>query len=66
MIATDQTGHFPIISITGIQYIMVLYNYNFNAILDQACRSHIEQEFVDTYNKVYKCLQRADVVLVIQ
>ena len=32
-ISTDQTGRFPIVSPKGIQYTMVLYNYDSNAIL---------------------------------
>ena len=66
MIATDQTGCFPIISLTGIQYIMVLYNYDSNAILAQAFRSRIGQDIVDAYNKVYKRLRKAGIVPVIQ
>ena len=52
MIATDQTGHISIVSIIEIQYIMILYNYNYNVILAQACRSRIELELVEMYNKV--------------
>ena len=33
MISTDQTGRFPTISQRGNKYIMVLYNYDSNAIL---------------------------------
>jgi hypothetical protein len=32
-IYTDQTGHFPVISSKGNKYIMVLYEYDGNAIL---------------------------------
>ena len=66
IISTGQTGHFPIFSIMWMQYIMVLYNYDSNAILAQAYRSCIGQKIVDNYNKVYKCLQKAVVIPVIQ
>ena len=56
MVATDKNDRFPIVSITGMQYIMVLYNYNSNAILAQACRSRIRQGLIETYNKLYKNL----------
>ena len=64
MNATNKTDHFPIVSIKGMKYIIVLYNYNSNAFLAQACRSHIGQELVvDTYNKVYKYVESADMYL---
>ena len=39
VIATNQTGQFPIVSIIGMQYIMVFYNYDSNVILAQPCQS---------------------------
>lgn len=56
MIATDQTGRFPIVSISRMQYIMILYNYDSNAILAQACRSRTGPELTEAYDKVYKRL----------
>ena len=66
MIATDQTGQFPIVSITDMQCIMVLYNYDSNVILAQPCRSRTGLELTETYNKVYKWFIKAGVVPVIQ
>jgi hypothetical protein len=34
-IYTDQTGRFPMVSIKGDKYIMILYDYGSNAILAQ-------------------------------
>ena len=56
MITTDQIGCFPIESIKGMKYIIVLYNHNFNAILAEAYKNCIGTEITDTYNKVYKHL----------
>ena len=35
---TDQTGKFPYVSSRGYKYIMVLYTYDFNAILSTPLR----------------------------
>ena len=40
MIATDQTGIFPIVSERGNKYIMVLYNYNLNAFSNRSQRKN--------------------------
>ena len=37
-ISTNQTGRFPIMSQKGNQYMMVLYNYDSNAILAEGCK----------------------------
>ena len=66
MIATDQTGQFPIVSIIGMQYIMVFYNYDSNVILAQPCQSRTGPELAETYNKVYKRFRKAGVIQVIQ
>lgn len=66
MIATDQTGIFLIVSQQGNQYIMVLYNYDSNAILATGVKGRTEQELVDRYNILYERLIKAGVKLVIQ
>ena len=52
MIATYQTGQFPIVSIISIQYMMVFYNYDSNIILAQPCQSRTGPELAEMYNKV--------------
>jgi hypothetical protein len=39
MISTDQTGRFPVKSLKGKSCIMVLYNYDSNAILATTMKS---------------------------
>jgi hypothetical protein len=38
-IYTDQTGRFPVVSIKGKKYIMVLYEYDGNAILAEPIKN---------------------------
>ena len=66
MIATDQTGRFPIVSDKGNQYIMVLYNYDSNAILATACKSRTGPDLVAAYDELHKRLIKAGIVPVIQ
>jgi hypothetical protein len=42
-IASDQTGQFPTISANGMKYIMVIYDYDSNAIIAEPSRSSTEQ-----------------------
>ena len=66
MIATNQTGRFPIVSQKRNQYTMVLYNYDSNAILAEGCESRTATELTATYNILYNRLTKTGVVLVIQ
>ena len=66
MISTDQTGQFPIVSQKGNQYTMVLYNYDSNAILAEACKSQTETELEATYDKLYQRLIKSGIVPMIQ
>jgi hypothetical protein len=45
-ICTDQTGRFPVVSSKGSKYIMIIYDYDSNAILAQPIkdRTAMEQE----------------------
>ena len=65
-ISTDQTGRFPIVSQQGNQYTMVLYNYDSNAILAEACPSRTATELEKTYDKLYQRLIKSEIVPVIQ
>ena len=44
-IYTDQTGRFPVRSSTGNQYIMILYDYDSNAIMSEALKTRNGPEF---------------------
>ena len=41
-IYTDQTGRFPVTSSKGSKYLMVLYDYDSNAILSEPLKSRSE------------------------
>ena len=66
MIATDQTGRFPITSMRGMKYIMCLYNYDANGILAEAIKSRESASLVEGYDAMYKRLIAAGIKPVIQ
>jgi len=66
MIATDQTGRFPIMSKKGNQYIVVLYNYDSNTIIATGCKSRTGSDLIDAYDELYNQLIKAGIVPVIQ
>ena len=47
---TDNTGRFPIISHSGNQYLMILYHYNYNAILVAPFKSQKGSHQLLAYN----------------
>jgi hypothetical protein len=55
-IHTDQTGRFPSISSKGYKCIMVLYNYDSNAILAEPMKSRSEHDMIQTYTKMHTYL----------
>jgi hypothetical protein len=48
-IYTDQTGRFPVVSSKGNKYIMVLYNYDSNAILAQPIKNRTAPELLKAF-----------------
>jgi hypothetical protein len=46
---TDQTGHFHVISSKGNKYIMVLYEYDGNAILAEPNKNRTEAELLRAF-----------------
>ena len=66
MIATDQTGRFPTISQRGNKYIMVLYNYDSNAILATGTKGRKGTELIESYEILYKRLVSAGIKPVLQ
>jgi hypothetical protein len=56
-IYTDQTGRFPVTSSTGHKYILVLYDYDTNAILTEAIKNRTATEIMRAYQKLFSYLQ---------
>jgi hypothetical protein len=46
---TDQTGRFPVVSSKGDKYIMVLYDYDSNAILAKPIKDHTAPELLRAF-----------------
>jgi hypothetical protein len=66
MISTDQTGRFPVKSLKGKSYIMVLYNYDSNVILAETMKSRKAPDLVAAYNKLHQQLLDGGVKPVLQ
>ena len=45
-VSTDQTGRFPVTSIHGSKYLMVLYDHDSNAIIPKPIKSQSEAELI--------------------
>jgi hypothetical protein len=55
-IFSDQTSRFPITSSRGNKYIMVIYDYDSNAILTEPLTSRTEMELLRAYTKIHSFL----------
>ena len=55
---TDQTGQIPFRSTRGHEYVMILYDYDSNAILAKAFKNRQAKELVDTWESLYKQLTK--------
>jgi hypothetical protein len=55
-IYTDQTGRFPVTSSRGNKYILVLYNYDTNAILTEPLKNRTGNEILRAYQKLHTYL----------
>ena len=49
VIATDQTGRFPITSRQGNAYIMVLYDFDYNSILATGIKSSNNEHLIEGF-----------------
>jgi hypothetical protein len=65
-ISTDQTGRFPIKSLKGKSYIMVMYNYDSNVILAETMKSRKAPDLVAAYNELHQQLLDGGEKLVLQ
>jgi hypothetical protein len=66
MISTDQTGRFPVKSIKGKSYLMVLYNYDSNVTLATSMKSRTAPDLVAAYNELHQQLLDGGVKPVLQ
>ena len=65
-IATDLCGRFPHMSNRGMKYILILYDYDTNAILAEPMKSREGQEIVRAYDILYTILIEAGVTPILQ
>jgi hypothetical protein len=52
-IFSDQTGRFPVTSSRGNKYVMIVYDYDSNAILAEPLKSRNEVELLRAYTKIH-------------
>jgi hypothetical protein len=52
-IYSNQTGCFPLTSSRGNKYVMIKYDYNYNAILAEPIKSRTENELLRAYTKLH-------------
>eukprot|EP00543_Licmophora_paradoxa_P007200 CAMPEP_0202442320 /NCGR_PEP_ID=MMETSP1360-20130828/1777_1 /ASSEMBLY_ACC=CAM_ASM_000848 /TAXON_ID=515479 /ORGANISM="Licmophora paradoxa, Strain CCMP2313" /LENGTH=61 /DNA_ID=CAMNT_0049057657 /DNA_START=43 /DNA_END=225 /DNA_ORIENTATION=+ len=52
-IYTDQTGKFITPSSNGNQYLMILYDYDSNAILAQPMKNRTAKTILEAYKKLH-------------
>jgi hypothetical protein len=55
-IYTDQTGRFPVTSSRGTKYVMVLYDYDSNAVLTEPLKNRTGQELFRAYTTLHQYL----------
>jgi len=55
-ISTDLTGRFPVTSSRGMKYILIMYDYDSNAILAEPMKSRYADEHTRAFNVLYKKL----------
>ncbi len=59
---SDQTGQFPMRLQSSNKYIMVLVNYDSNAILVEPMKSHKDAEMIQAYTTLILWLKRAGII----
>ena len=57
-IDTDRTGEFPVVSSQGNLYILILYNYDINAILAELMKPRKGGEILREYRKLFLHLHK--------
>jgi hypothetical protein len=57
-IYTDQTGRFPVTSSQGHKYILIMYDYDSNAILTEPIKSRSGGGILRAYKNLFEYLQQ--------
>ena len=65
-IATDLCGVYPTMSNCDIKYILILYDYNSNAILARAIKNNEGQAITTAYKSIYNKLMEAVITPILQ
>ena len=65
-IATDLCGVYPTMSNRGMKYILVLYDYDSNAILAKAMKTNKGQAITDAYDELHTELTDAGITPILQ
>jgi hypothetical protein len=55
-ISSDQTGRFPVTASTGMKYVLVVYDYNSNAILAEPLLNRGAKTILAAYTKIHTLL----------
>ena len=58
MTYSDQTGKFPYRSTRGNEYIMIMYNYDSNAIVAEAVKNRQAKELVQAWEKLFQSINK--------
>ena len=58
VVYTDLTGKFPITSLDGHKYILILYHYDSNAILVKPLKNRSDEETLKVYKEFYDELKQ--------
>ena len=64
--ATDLCGVYPTMSNHGMKYILILYNYNSNAILVRTIKNNKGQAITTAYKSIYVELTEAGITPILQ
>ena len=59
LICSDQTGRFPITSSKGNKYLMIILDYDSNAIISQPLPSRSQQHLLQAFSKIHEKLKNA-------
>ena len=65
-VSSDLTGRFPVPSSSGNHYLLVVYDYDSNAILMQPTPNRKAESLVATYEKIHKRLTRGGCTPILQ
>ena len=65
-ISTDQTGRFPVTSICGSKYLMILYNHDSNSIISEPLKLRSEHELIHAYSTLHTHLSNREIAPQVQ